>query len=254
VLDTEAFEIFLSKLPDLRTPWRAALTVLYAAGLSGVCGLFFFSVDGLGRYAPLLSQTVMALVVVAVSLLHFRQAASYRERYGALAYRAFFYHYMLPLLVTWYACFFHPLFVHGPALLPLWLAVALGVVCLGLLLLINLRMEQAGFHAVTHGMDVYTLFPEETTVVHGEIYAYVRHPLYLSLLCGAVGLALFANNALALLTALLFLIPCLAVGRMEDAELVGRAGEAHRDYIERTAALVPVRRLGAFLRFLVWWG
>jgi protein-S-isoprenylcysteine O-methyltransferase Ste14 len=135
--------------------------------------------------------------------------------------------------------------------LPFWLAVALGVVCLVLLLLINLRMEQAGFHDVTHGMDIYTVFPEETTVVHGEIYAYVRHPLYVSLLCGTVGLALFANNVVAILTALLFLIPCLAVGRMEDAELVEREGEAHRDYIERTAALVPVRRLGAFLWFLV---
>jgi protein-S-isoprenylcysteine O-methyltransferase Ste14 len=251
MFDKEAFEVFLGKVPDLRTPWRAALTVLYVAALGVVCGLFFFAVDGLGRYAPLLSQGIMALVVVALSLLHFRQAAAYRQRYGALAYRAFFYHYMLPLLVTWYACFFHPLFVNGPALLPRWLAVPLGVVCLLLLLLINLRMEQAGFHDVTHGMDVYTVFPEEATVVHGEIYAYVRHPLYLSLFSGAVGLALFANNAVAILTALLFLIPCLAVGRMEDAELVERAGVAHREYIERTAALLPVRRMGSFLWFLV---
>ncbi len=250
-MDKDAFEVFLSKVPDLRSPWRAALTVLYTAVLGALCGLFFFAVDRLGRYAPLLSQGAMALVVVIISHLHFRQAAAYRERHGALAYRAFFYHYIIPLLVTWYACFFHPLLVDGPKLLPAWLAAVLGGVCLLLLMLINLRMEQAGFHDVTHGLDVYTVFPEEATVVHGAIYAHVRHPLYLSLLCGAVGLALFANNGVSLLTAFLFLIPCLVVGSMEDAELVQRVGKAHRDHIERTPALVPVRRLGAFLRCLV---
>jgi protein-S-isoprenylcysteine O-methyltransferase Ste14 len=251
VIDKEAFAVFLRKVPDLRSPWRAALTVLYVAGLGVVCGLFFAVVDRLGRYAPLVSQAAMALLVVGASYLHFRHAAAYRRRHGELAYRYFFYHYMIPLLVTWYACFFHPLFVNGPRLLPVWAAVPLGGIGLLLLLLINLRMEQAGFHDVTHGMDLYTVFPEEATVVHGEIYAYVRHPLYLSLLCGTFGLALFANNHVALLTACLFLIPCLAVGRMEDAELVRRVGAAHGEYIERTAALLPVRKMGSFLRFLV---
>jgi protein-S-isoprenylcysteine O-methyltransferase Ste14 len=251
MFDKESLEIFLSKVPDLRSPWRVALTILYVLAVAFLCGAFFYYVNGLAPYAPLISQFVMVVVVVAIGYVHFKAAGAYRERFGALAYRHYFYHLMIPYLVTWYACFFHPLFVGSPQLLPWWLAILFGVVFLVLFALTSVHIERAGFQMVTHGMDVYTVFPEETTVVHGEIYGYIRHPLYLSLLCGSIALAFFRNNGLALLVALLQLIPALAVGYMEDRELVERAGDAHREYIKKTSALVPVRRLGEFLRFLV---
>jgi protein-S-isoprenylcysteine O-methyltransferase Ste14 len=100
-------------------------------------------------------------------------------------------------------------------------------------------------------MDVYTIFPEEATVVRGEIYGYVRHPLYLSLMCGTIALAFFRNNGTALLVSLLLLIPSLAAGYMEDRELIQRVGEEHRAYVRSTAALVPVKRLPGFLKLLV---
>ena len=37
---------------------------------------------------------------------------------------------------------------------------------------------------VTHGMDLYTIFPEETKIVRGKIYGYIRHPLYFTLFFG----------------------------------------------------------------------
>jgi protein-S-isoprenylcysteine O-methyltransferase Ste14 len=254
MFDKESLQIFLSKVPDLKSPWRVVLTVLYVLVVAYLCGAFFSYVNGLAPYAPLISQFVMAMIVVAIGYVHIKAAGAYREKYGALAYRPYFYHLMIPYLVTWYACFFHPLFVSGPPLLPWWLAILLGVVFLMLFALPAVQIERAGFHMVTHGMDVYTVFPEETTLVHGEIYGYVRHPLYLSLLCGSIALAFFRNNGLALLVALLQLIPALAVGTMEDRELIQRAGDEHREYIKNTPALVPVRRLGEFLRFLVFPG
>jgi protein-S-isoprenylcysteine O-methyltransferase Ste14 len=254
MFDRESLEVFLSKVPDLRSPWRVVLTVLYALVVAFLCGAFFYYVNGLTPYAPLISQFVMALVVVAIGYIHFKTAGAYRQRYGAQAYRYYFYHLMIPYLVTWYTCFFHPLFVGGPQLVPWWLAILFGVIFLVLFALASLHIERAGFQMVTHGMDVYTVFPEESTVVHGEIYGYIRHPLYFSLLCGSVALAFFRNNGMALLVALLQLIPALAVGTMEDRELVERAGDEHREYIKKTSALVPVRRLGEFLRFLVFLG
>ncbi len=254
MFDRESLEIFLSKVPDLRSPWRVLLTVVYALGVAFLCGVFFAFLNRLAPYAPLISQFVMAMIVVAIGYIHFKTASAYRERYGALAYRYYFYHLMIPYLVTWYACFFHPMFVRGPQLLPWWLALLLGMVFLVLFALASLHIERAGFQMVTHGMDVYTIFPDETTVVHGEIYGFVRHPLYLSLLCGSIALAFFRNNGLALLVSLLQLIPALAVGCMEDRELLERAGDEHREYIKDTSALVPVRRLGEFLRFLMFRG
>ncbi len=250
MFDRETIEIFLAKVPDLRNPWRAALTVLYALVLAVVCGAFFYFIDRLGTYGPLISQAAMCLVVTAISIIHFVLASAYREKYGAMAYRYFFYHLMIPYLVTWYACFFHPLFVSGSQLLPLWLAVFLGLAFLILFFLTSLQIERAGFHSITHGMDLYTIFPEEATVVRGEIYGYVRHPLYLSLMCGTLALAFLRNNGMALLVALLLLIPSLAAGYMEDRELIERSGQEHKEYVHNTPALVPVRRLGGFLKLL----
>ena len=250
MFDRETIEIFLSKVPDLRIPWRAALTVLYTLAWAVACGTFFYLVDGLGIYGPLISQAIMCLVVTAISAIHFVRASAYREKYGAMAYRYFFYHLMIPYLVTWYAGFFHPLFVSGPRLLPLWLAIVLGIVFLVLFLLTSLQIERAGFHSITHGMDLYTVFPEEATVVRGEIYGYVRHPLYLSLMCGTLALAFLRNSGMALSVALLLLIPSLAAGYMEDRELIERSGQEHKEYVRNTPALIPVRRLGGFLKLL----
>ena len=159
MFDRKAIEAFLIKVPDLRIPGRVALTLLYVVVWAVACGVFFYFVDGMGWYGPLISQAAMCLVVTAISVIHFALARAYRERYGAMAYRYFFYHWMIPYLVTWYACFFHPLFVGGPHLMPPWLAISLGVLFLILFVLTSLQIERAAFHAVTHGMDVYTIFP-----------------------------------------------------------------------------------------------
>jgi protein-S-isoprenylcysteine O-methyltransferase Ste14 len=249
MFDEEAIRTFLEKVPDLRNPWKILLTIGYVLLLSLACVAFFF-LDRIAWYVPLLTQFVMAVVATVISYVHFKVVDRYRDRYGHMAYRHYFYHLMLPYLVTWYACFFHPLFIPGPALLPGWLAIGLAVFFLLMFMLINLHIERAGFHMVTHGMDVYTVFPEEATLVYGKIYGFIRHPLYLSLTCGCIGLALLRNNALALLASLLQLIPALAAGAWEDSELIGRVGEEHRAYIRRTAALFPMRRLGSFLKLV----
>ncbi len=250
MFNRDAFRILLDKVPDLMSPWGILLTMLYTAFLTLSCILFFAVVDRLGLYAPLVSQLLLAVVTVLISYLHFRLVDWYRGRYGTLAYRYYFYHLMLPYLVAWYACFFHPLFVDGPALLPTWLATTLGALLLLLVPILAVHIERAGFHMETHGLDIYTVFPGETPIVRGEIYAYIRHPLYLALSCGTFGLALLANNGVALGAALLQLIPALFASWMEDRELVGRGGRAHEEYIRTTGALLPRRDVVGFLRLL----
>jgi protein-S-isoprenylcysteine O-methyltransferase Ste14 len=251
MFDKKLIEIFLQKVPDLRNPWKTIMTVGYLLILGVACGLFFYYIDRLAPYAAILSQLVMALVVWFIGYMHFKKAVEYREKYGGMAYRYLFYRWMIPYLVTWYACFFHPLFVDGTTLLPPWLAMPMGVLLLVVTVLANIHIERAGFFNVTHGMDIYTVFPEEATIVHGKIYGYIRHPLYFSLMCGSIGLALFRNNAVALVVALLQLIPALAIGYMEDKELIAREGDVHRKYIQDTSALIPINRFGGFLRLLV---
>jgi protein-S-isoprenylcysteine O-methyltransferase Ste14 len=250
MFNKEAMQVLLEKVPDLKIPWKVLLTVLYTTFLAFLCVLFFHYVDRLGGFAPLISQGIVALLTVLISWLHFKLAGWYRVRYGPLAYRTYFYHLMLPYLVAWYACFFHPLFISGPALLPAWLAIVLGVLLLLLVPITSVHIERAGFHMETHGLDIYTVFPEEATVVRGEIYAHIRHPLYFALTCGAFGLAFFANNWIALGAAFLQLIPALLAGWMEDKELVERDGTVHREYIKNTAALLPYKDIAGFFRML----
>ena len=251
MFDKKLIEIFLQKVPDLRNPWKAIMTVGYLLILGVACGLFFYYIDRLAPYAAILSQMVMALVVWFIGYMHFKKAVEYREKYDGMAYRYLFYRWMIPYLVTWYACFFHPLFVEGTHLLPPWLATSMGVLLLVVTVLANIHIERAGFFNVTHGMDIYTVFPEEATIVHGKIYGFIRHPLYFSLMSGSIGLALFRNNAVALVVAMLQLIPALAIGYMEDKELIAREGEVHRKYIQDTSAIIPINRFGGFLRLLV---
>ena len=250
MFNKEAMQLLLKKVPDLKSPAKVLLTVLYAGFLGFLCFAFFHYVDRLGLVAPLLSQGIVAMLTALISWLHFRLAGWYRDRYGELAYRTYFYHLMLPYLIAWYACFFHPLFIGGPALLPAWLAIVLGIFFLLLVPLTSVHIERAGFHMETHGMDIYTVFPEETTIVRGEIYAYIRHPLYFALTCGTFGLAFFANNWIALGAAVLQLIPALFAGWMEDKELIERDGAAHQEYIKGTGALLPRKDMVGFFRLL----
>jgi protein-S-isoprenylcysteine O-methyltransferase Ste14 len=254
MFDRDVIAILLDKVPDLRSPWRILLTVAYVLLLGTLCALFFFAVDRLAWFTPILSQAAMALLAALIAHLHFKWVAGYRRRYGLLAYRYYFYHLILPYLVTWYACFFHPLFVSGPPLLPVWLAIALGLILLLLFLLASIHIERAGFSTMTYGMDLYTVFPEEAPPVYGEIYGYVRHPLYFSLICGSLGLAFFRNNGLALLVSSLQLIPALTAAHLEDREMIEREGKTHRQYVQHTSAIVPLRRLGGFLKLLFFLG
>lgn len=245
----EDIDLFISKVPALKNPLNVVLTILYILALSVGCFVYFYLLNPLAVWMPVVTQFVMALVVVWISWRHLSRAEAYRKQYGDLAYQPYFYRLMIPYLVTWYAVFFHPLGVRGTALLPMELAIGLGVSLMVVMVLTSIRLEQSGFR-LTLGMDVYTMFPEETPVIHGQIYAFIRHPLYFSLMVGSLALALFQNNLRAFIVALIGAIPAVVVGMMEDQELVGRYGDQHREYIQQTPALIPLRRFGAFLKFM----
>ncbi|MBD3216163.1 MAG: hypothetical protein GF311_26355 [Candidatus Lokiarchaeota archaeon] len=251
----EEIEIFLDKVPALRSKGKAILTIFYLLILVGLSILYFYILDQITWYMPIISQAFMALLVSLIGYVHIQKAEYYKEKYGRLAYQKYFYRYIIPLLVSWYAIFFHPLFISGTPIFPLWIlpswtSIIIGIVLFVLFILVTLHIERAGFKMMTHGMDIYSIFPEEAPIVRGEIYSYVRHPLYLSLTLGCFALAIIANNYIALIAGFMQLIPCLVMGTIEDTELTERQGNDHLDYIQSTAFLFPIKRLGGFLKLL----
>ncbi|MFO7797107.1 MAG: methyltransferase family protein [Promethearchaeati archaeon] len=251
----EEFKIFLEKVPALRSKGKAFLTIIYSLGLIGLSIIYFYFLDRIAWYMPIITQIFMAIIVSMIGYVHIKRANYYRNKYGDLAYQKYFYRYIIPLLITWYAIFFHPLFISGPPIFPIWVfpfwtPLLIGIILFIVFILVNLHIERAGFKMVTHGMDIYTIFPEETPIVRGEIYSYIRHPLYLSLTLGCFALAIIANNYIALISGFIQIIPCIIMGKIEDKELIKRDGTNHLEYIESTAILFPIKRIGGFLKLL----
>lgn len=74
------------------------------------------------------------------------------------------------------------------------------------------------------------------------IYARVRHPRYLGVILGTVGLSLVVNYVGVYVLVGAFIPVLHAVVVLEERELVERFGEAYRDYQGRVTRLIP--RLG----------
>lgn len=102
---------------------------------------------------------------------------------------------------------------------------------------------------------VYAKAREERRLITAGIYAYVRHPFYLSDILIAIGLILITLNYLALVLALAFWSqPVESDGRTkpallttiiatEEQELLEMFGKEYEDYMKRTGRLLPkIRR------------
>ncbi|MDI6889136.1 MAG: methyltransferase [Methanocellales archaeon] len=246
----KGYELLKEKVPEFRIPWKSAAIFIIWFLLFMLCMVFFWWFDSLVWYGALISQLVVALVCCVFAYGHMKNAKKYREKYGELAYRYFFFHFIMPIFATWFACIFHPLLVGGEALLPFWLAIVIGVFLIIFRPLTTLHIRKSGFDTVGHGLGIYTVYPEEGTGVSSEIYSYIRHPMYLGSFCATLAFAFFKNNILSLLTALIFLIPVLVAGWLEDKELTKRFGDEHKKYIKNTGALFPCKNIWKFLKLL----
>ncbi|MBD3196928.1 MAG: hypothetical protein GF317_17880 [Candidatus Lokiarchaeota archaeon] len=251
----EEIKIFLEKVPALHSKGKAIITLMYVLSFVGIIVLYFYFFNQIAWYMPIITQSLMALIVILIGYFHTKKAEHYREKYGRLAYQKYFYRYIIPLLITWYALFFHPLFVTGQSIFPIWIfpswtPILLAIILFIMFMLVNLHIERAGFKMMTNGMDIYSIFPEEAPIVRGKIYSYIRHPLYLSLTLGCFSLAFLVNNYIAMICGFIQLIPCIFMGKIEDKELITRDGSTHMDYINDTAMIFPIRRIGGFLKLI----
>lgn len=239
------------KVPEFRNPLK--MTSIIAAGFLIFFGIiiFFWWFDSLKWYGALISQLIVALTCSAFSYNYVKNAEKYRKKYGKQAYRYFFFHIVILLLVTGNACIFHPLIVKGPTVLPVYLATVCGTFLIFMRFLFEWHIHKSGFDEIGHGLGIYMVFPQEAQRVNSQIYAYIRHPMFAGDFCLALGFALLRNNLLAVIVALICVVPFLVEARLEDEELVNRFGEEHKYYIRKTPAIFPrVRDVGKFLRFL----
>jgi protein-S-isoprenylcysteine O-methyltransferase Ste14 len=73
----------------------------------------------------------------------------------------------------------------------------------------------------------------------GGLYAHVRHPRYLGMMLGILGVCILAGSGRLWILAAVWWIAALAIIRMEESELRKRFGAAYAAYAERVPMLLP---------------
>ncbi|NHJ01853.1 MAG: isoprenylcysteine carboxylmethyltransferase family protein [Candidatus Heimdallarchaeota archaeon] len=245
------FNLLKEKVPEFRNPLKMGFIITLSILVFCSILILFWLFDSLGWYGTIISQLILVIITIIFFYGFAVKAKTYREKYEVLAYRYFFFHYVIPVLITGNACIFHTLLIEGPFLLHSWIALIAGIFFILMRFLIEWHLRKAGFDEIGHGLGIYMIFPEEGSSVTSDIYSYIRHPMYTGDMCLAIGLALLKNNLLAIIIALMSFIPFIVGAMMEDRELIRRLGELHRQYINETPSFFPyprnIRKLICFL-------
>lgn len=81
---------------------------------------------------------------------------------------------------------------------------------------------------------------EETTeLIKVGLYKYIRHPLYLSLICVGIGALLKHVTFMTLCLALVNIISAYATARVEEKEMTVKFGDEYKDYMRVTKRFIP---------------
>jgi len=82
-------------------------------------------------------------------------------------------------------------------------------------------------------------FEKTTALVTSGIYAYIRHPLYSSLLLLAWGIFFKALDLVSSLLALVATTFLVATARADEQECIGFFGNTYREYMQKTKRFIP---------------
>jgi len=134
------------------------------------------------------------------------------------------------------------LWIYRPLLLsaarPSWVAIAAGLVLIGIEVYLFLRVERelgsrrlVGHAELTGTGEMFT----------GGLYAHVRHPRYSGMFCAVVGATLFGGTLRLWAVLAAWWVLALVVIRLEERELDARFGAAYAAYRKRVPALLPFR-------------
>lgn len=178
----------------------------------------------------------------------FPRRASYRQRYGDLAYERLFFRCVVPFAVGGLTALFLPILIPGPPVLPTPAAYAAAAYLLVTALLMEWR-GKALFWDLDWRAFVYTVFPDRGHVITSGLFRWLRHPVYSAFVRFVTAAALIRNNAPALGAAALLAAGLTVLAWVEERDLEQRE-PAYAAYRRRTPAFFVAWPL-PFLRHLV---
>jgi protein-S-isoprenylcysteine O-methyltransferase Ste14 len=120
-----------------------------------------------------------------------------------------------------------------------WLLFGIGLLCLIVSTFIGVEMRKQLTTRTLIGVPEIKGENDPQKLLTAGIYSKIRHPRYLSVLLGLLGLTLMANY-MAPYFFFAALVPGLyAIIVLEERELTERFGEPYKEYCKRTPRLIP---------------
>ena len=254
--NNEDVDVFIKHLPAFKVWYVVVLSYL----LQFLLFVFFIISFGYVSYNFLPGVIVVQIIVAFFGTLPYRYMTknsekireSYLKKYSQLAVQKLWFHYELytipflssslyfPLLLINYD-FIPSIVTHQPhfltnSLFPLYTSIPIGIVIL--ILGIRIGRPSGGFDANVESY-MYIIYPEKGKLISDGTYQYIRHPRYLGRGVIAFGLAIIANNILALLVAAIHTVAFWSLIPSEEYELARRFGDKFGSYTRRVPALIP---------------
>ena len=253
-MDFKGMDQLRKHVPDLQTRGGEARAGLAMLGMIALVTFFFILMDHIFPAWALENEIIVMALGFFVMSQFFSQKKRYQQKYGELAYRNAFAHFVIPGLGIILASVFHNGYMPGPEIPSgLWwenVLVALGWVSI----IVGVGLWFRGIMAF--GADnlalLYVYYPEEGRLVDSNIYSVLRHPTYAGILRIGIGLGLLNANWYSFIIALLMPLGMTGWIRLvEEKELLERFPN-YADYRKRVPAFFPKPKdLGKFFRFLI---
>ena len=108
-----------------------------------------------------------------------------------------------------------------------------------LLLLLSIYPVTAGFILLKKVGKPDSNFENTSVLVQSGIYAYIRHPLYLSVLLLGTGIMLKDISPVQLLLGTINFIALIFTALMEEKEMIMKFGDEYRTYMKNTKMFIP---------------
>lgn len=108
-----------------------------------------------------------------------------------------------------------------------------------LLLLLSIYPVTAGFILLKKVGKPDSNFENTSVLVQSGIYAYIRHPLYLSVLLLGTGIMLKDISSVQLLLGTINIIALIFTALIEEKEMVMKFGDEYRTYMKNTKMFIP---------------
>lgn len=172
-----------------------------------------------------ITETII-LIAGTMGIIYLSWVASIKNKRYHGVYRFFSFESILFLVLLNYPEWFKDPF--SPLQVISWLLLFSSLICaiLGFYLLLNRGQPEKQME-------------DTTRLVSTGLYKQIRHPLYLSLMLGGLGIFLKDIDYIQAVIVLINMISLLLTAKVEEAEMIKKFGSEYTEYMKTTKMFLP---------------